>query len=83
MEVINTIKNGGQLAGTAAAVFDDCYFLACDFPLTRFEHCNMEANIVAHELARLAKFSTTRDSFEEPLDEIVTFLIDNVIVIYN
>ena len=58
MEVIDTMKNGGQSARTAATVLDDCYFIACDFPLVRFEHCNMEANKVAHELARLAKFQS-------------------------
>ncbi|KAF7038373.1 hypothetical protein CFC21_048567 [Triticum aestivum] len=83
MEVINTMKNEGQLAGAAVAVFDDCYFLSCDFPLTAFEHCNGEANKVAHELARLVKISVTRDCFEEPLVKIVTFLIDDVTVISN
>ena len=74
IEVINIMKNGGQSAGAAAAVFDDCYFLACDFPFTRFEHCNREANKVAHELARLAKISVTNDYFEEPMDEFYLFL---------
>ena len=83
MEVIDTMKNKGRSAGAAAAVFDDCYFLACDFPLTNFEHCNREANKVAHELARLAKFSETREWFEEPLVEIVQPLIDDVTVISN
>ena len=32
MEVIDIMKNGGHSAGAAAAVFDDCYFLACEFP---------------------------------------------------
>ena len=50
------MNNGGRSAGAAAAIFDDCYFLACDFPTSRFEHCNREANKVAHELARLARF---------------------------
>ena len=36
------MKNGGQSAGAAAAVFDDCYHFACDFPISRFEHCNSE-----------------------------------------
>ena len=58
MEVIEIMKNEGHSAGAAATVFDDCYFIACDFPLVRFEHCNMEANKVAHELARLAKFQS-------------------------
>ena len=73
IEVINTIKNGGQSAGAAAAVFDDCYFLACDFPLSRFEHCNTEANKMAHKLARLAKVTMTRDCFKEPMDEILPY----------
>ena len=49
MEVIDAMKNGGHSAGVASTVFDDCYFIACDFPLIRFEHCNREANKVAHE----------------------------------
>uniref|UniRef100_A0A8I7B5U7 RNase H type-1 domain-containing protein n=1 Tax=Hordeum vulgare subsp. vulgare TaxID=112509 RepID=A0A8I7B5U7_HORVV len=77
------MKNGGQSAGAAAADFDDCYFLASDFSLTRFEHCNRKANKVDHELARLAKVSVTRDCFEEPMDEIVPLLIDDVTVISN
>ncbi|VAI07252.1 unnamed protein product [Triticum turgidum subsp. durum] len=77
------MKNGGRSAGAAAAVFDDCYFLACDFSLTRFEHCNREANRVAHELARLAKISVTNEYFEEPMDEIVPLLMDDVTVICN
>ena len=81
MEVIDTMKNGGHIAGAAAAVFDDCYFMACDFSLVRFERCNRKANKVAHELARLARFSDTVDWFEEPLNEIVPFLFNNVSVI--
>ena len=51
MEVIETMNNGGRSSSTAAAVFVNCYFLACDFPITKFEHCNREANRIAHELA--------------------------------
>uniref|UniRef100_A0A453N575 RNase H type-1 domain-containing protein n=1 Tax=Aegilops tauschii subsp. strangulata TaxID=200361 RepID=A0A453N575_AEGTS len=40
LEVIVTMNNEGRPASIAAIVFDDCYFLACDFPITRFEHCN-------------------------------------------
>ncbi|XBI00300.1 hypothetical protein VPH35_129384 [Triticum aestivum] len=83
MEVIYMMKNGGHTAGAAATVFDDCYFLACDFSLVRFEHCNRKANKVAHEVARVAKFSETRDWFEEPMNNIVNFLIDNVTIITN
>ena len=56
LEVIYTMQDGGQSAGAAAAIFDDCFHYACDFSITRFEHCNREANKVAHELAKLARF---------------------------
>ena len=49
--MIDTMMSEGQSAGAAAAVFDDCYFMACDVPLTRFKYCNREANKVAHEIA--------------------------------
>ena len=44
---------------------------------------NIVTDKIAHELARLAKFPVTRDWFEDPLDEIVSLLIDDVNVIYN
>ena len=75
------MDNGGQLAGVAAAIFYDCYFIACDFSMSKFEHYNREANKVAHELARLARFSDTVDWFEEPLNEIVPFLLNDVSII--
>lgn len=40
-----------------------------------------KANKVAHELARLARFSSTIDWFEEPMNEIVPFLTNDVSVI--
>jgi hypothetical protein len=83
MEVIDTMKTGGHSAGAAATAFDDCYFLACDFSIIRFDHCNREANQVAHEIARLAKFSAMRDWFEEPMNDIVPFLTDDVTIISN
>ncbi|XBH90746.1 hypothetical protein VPH35_082319 [Triticum aestivum] len=83
MEVIDSMNDGGQSAGAAAAIFEDCFHYACDFVTARFEHCNREANKVAHELARSAKFSLTSDWFEEPLNEIVMFLINNVLLITN
>ena len=57
--------------------------MACDFPHTSFEHCNRKANKVADELARLAKCSMTRDWIEEPMEDLVTLLIDDVTIISN
>ena len=50
-----------------------CFHYVCDFIITRFEHCNREANKVVHELAR----------FDESLNEIVTILTNDVLVISN
>ena len=67
LKVIDTLKSRGYSTGTAVAVFDDYYHFAYDFPMSRFEDCNVEANKVAHELVRLARFSSTLDWLEEPL----------------
>ena len=48
--MIDTMKEGGRLSGAAAAVFDDYFYFACDFSVSRFEHGNGEANKVAHGL---------------------------------
>jgi hypothetical protein len=51
-QVIDTIKEGGFSATSSAAIFDDCRLLATGFREITFEHCNREANEVAHELVR-------------------------------
>ena len=58
MVIINTMNEGGRSASPAAAIFDGCYHMACGFPYTSFVHCPRKANIVAHELAYLAKGAT-------------------------
>lgn len=42
MEVINTMLDGGQSHGVAAAVLDDCYHLAREFVKKKFEHVTRE-----------------------------------------
>jgi hypothetical protein len=37
MEVITLMKEGGQSNGVVAAVFEDCYHLALDFPKVLFD----------------------------------------------
>ncbi|XBI93212.1 hypothetical protein VPH35_030109 [Triticum aestivum] len=85
MEVIKTMNNGGRSSSTTAAVFDDCYFLTCDFPITKFEHCtpSVRKYLVAHELAKVARCSSSLNWFEEPLSEIVPLLINDVFVVAN
>jgi hypothetical protein len=38
MDAISVMKKGGQSSGVAAAIFDDCYHLALEFPKIIFEH---------------------------------------------
>ena len=83
LEVIDTMKEGGRSVGAVAVIFDDCFHFSCDFPITRFEHCNREATKIAHKLAALARFSLTSNWFEEPLTEIVPILINDVLPISN
>ena len=39
--------------GRKKTIIDGCDPLACEFLHTLFEHCNREANTVAHELASM------------------------------
>ena len=68
LEVIETMNNGGRSAGGAAAVFMIANFLACDFAISRFEHCNRQANKVANEHAILTRFSSNVDWFKDPMN---------------
>ena len=51
------MQDGGQFAGPVVVVIDDCYHISTDLARVRFEHCHRGANSVAHELARMARFS--------------------------
>ncbi|XBI31089.1 hypothetical protein VPH35_054708 [Triticum aestivum] len=73
LEVIETMQDGGLSTGAATAIFDGCFHYACDFIMTRFEYCNRETN----------RISSTSDWFEEPINEIILFLTNDVLVISN
>jgi ribonuclease HI len=59
-DVIKIMENRGNSSGAAAAVFDDCYHLSSEFSRVLYERSFREANAVAHELARIARGSTTQ-----------------------
>jgi hypothetical protein len=48
LEVAETIKDGGFSASAAAPIFEDCYNIRMDFLTATMEHCDREANQVAH-----------------------------------
>jgi ribonuclease HI len=60
-QVIDTMKEGGFSATSSAAIFDDCRLLATGFREITFEHCNREANEIAHE---------ARHSFHDRINRI-------------
>jgi hypothetical protein len=50
-----------------AAILNDCYYLAKEFPKIEFEHNFREANMIAHELASVTRrvnqrVNNTRDT---------------------
>ena len=59
MEVIEVMHNGGNSLGPAAAIYEECSFLACNFSFIVFNHCPREANMAADLLARNSEVSRT------------------------
>jgi hypothetical protein len=55
MEVVETMKNGVVSHGVAAAIFDDYYHIGCEFIKISSDHVPRDANMAAHELAKLAR----------------------------
>ena len=81
IEVIAKMKNGGRSFGLAAAVFDDIYHFACDFPYIIFEHAPRETNCAAHDLAKLVRSNVCAGWMEDPSIEIVDTLVkDNMVI---
>jgi ribonuclease HI len=54
VEVVDTMKDGGFTANSAAALHDECNIIWSEFQNIMIEHCNREANQAAHNLARRA-----------------------------
>uniref|UniRef100_A0A452Y2Q0 RNase H type-1 domain-containing protein n=1 Tax=Aegilops tauschii subsp. strangulata TaxID=200361 RepID=A0A452Y2Q0_AEGTS len=52
MEVIEVMQSGGNSLGPAAAIYEECSFLARNFSFIVFNHCPREANMAADVLAR-------------------------------
>ena len=59
-ELIEIMKNERPPTGIAAAIYHDFFSMESDFVRIKYEHANRETNSVAHELAQLTKFQTSR-----------------------
>lgn len=75
-EVIAALHEGSS-SSVASAIFDDCFFMSLDFNHVLYEHCNRDSNQVAHELAKLAKFSPPSIWMESPPDAMIPFLVND------
>jgi ribonuclease HI len=71
LDVIITMQEGGSSAGTAAALYEECTFLARGFTSVSFSHCPRESNKVAHKLAASAEGFQSVVWIEDPPDFIV------------
>ncbi|KAI4982825.1 hypothetical protein ZWY2020_023317 [Hordeum vulgare] len=82
VEVIASLIDGFS-SSFASAVFEDCYFMSLDFTHVVYEHCNRERNLVAHELARIARFSTPNFWLESAPETVIPFIVNDVIIVMN
>ena len=78
MEVIDIMQNRGNSLGPAAAIYEECSFLARNFISIVFSRCPREANMVAHFLARNSEVSRTIVWKLEPPDFLVDVLTNDV-----
>jgi hypothetical protein len=73
MEVIQTMKEGGFIANSAAALYDECNIIWSGFQDITIEHCNREANQAAHNLARRVRQLKKNCSWDD--EPLTLFLI--------
>jgi len=81
LEVVETMQQGGVSATVSAPIYDECGFLWQDFVDIHLDHCNREANFVAHELARVAMQSKLSCNWvDEPPSFILAALVNDVTI---
>ena len=73
MEVVEIMGNGGFMANSAVAIYDECNIAWSGFEEISIEHLSREANQVAHELARQAML--TKENYIWDDDPLVLLLI--------
>jgi ribonuclease HI len=82
VQVVEIMKNGGFSATSSAAIYDDCSILWSAFGKVSIEHCNREANQVAHELATVSFTSGSSCTWvDEPPRFILSKLVNDVTVL--
>jgi ribonuclease HI len=79
MEVISTMLDGGNSIGAAAAIYEECTFLARNFAHFLFARCGRDSNRVAHTFACKAEGPHTT-WLEDPPDFIFELLTNDVLI---
>ncbi|KAM3277865.1 hypothetical protein ACQJBY_045636 [Aegilops geniculata] len=80
IEIIEALKDGNS-SSVASAIFDDCYFMSLDFNHVVYDHCNREANQVAHEMARLAKKFTPGFWMDTAPSVVIPLIVNDATVL--
>ncbi|KAI4989132.1 hypothetical protein ZWY2020_036449 [Hordeum vulgare] len=78
MEVVDTMLEGGNSLGLAAAIYEECAFLANNFSCIMFQFCPREANMAADTLARYAEPTKTIKWVDEPPGFLIDVLANDV-----
>ena len=76
--MIEVMQSGGNSLGPAAAIYEECSFLARNFSFIVFNHCPREANMAADVLARNSETSRTISWKPEPPGFLVDILSNDV-----
>ncbi|KAF7100170.1 hypothetical protein CFC21_101709 [Triticum aestivum] len=82
VEVVNALSQGYS-SSVASSIIDDCYFMSLGFSHVIYDHCNRERNRVAHELAKLARFSSPRVWMDNAPDEVIPLLVNDATLLMN
>ena len=84
MQVVSTMQEGGFSATSAIQIFEDCRILWEGFDRVSIEHCNRNANQLAHELVRIAIRSKIPCIWvDESSSCVLNYLINDVTIFPN
>ncbi|KAI5016861.1 hypothetical protein ZWY2020_037239 [Hordeum vulgare] len=80
LDIVEALKNGNS-SSVASSIIDDCFFMASDFNHVVYNHCFRESNKVAHEMARLVKFTSPSCWLDSAPPEVLSLLVNDTTVL--
>jgi ribonuclease HI len=82
MQVVNTFRDGFS-ATSATAIYDDCFSIWMSFSLKTIEHCNRDANQVAHELAKFTFVNRSTCIWADEPPRLLIATLANDVILFN